>query len=295
MLLTPPIIQASSGISSWLSSKKILERLDRMRKRAALEGFPSRREGHVIIIGFGLNGKNLARVLKETSIPYVVLELNNETVLIMKKRGEPIFYGDGASPEILHKLGIDAARLLVVVISDPASTRRIVQMARKLNPRLYILVRTRYTAEVEDLIKLGANEVIPEEFETSIEIFARVLHHYQVPRNLILNEIEKIRSGSYEVLRRVGLPVKGLPEKCEIHADYEIETYRIDERTNASGRPMKDLKIDAEADATVIAVRRGEEIIPNPEPEFIFQPGDVVYLIGKREKVCQAVDLLEMR
>jgi CPA2 family monovalent cation:H+ antiporter-2 len=295
MLLTPLIIQASSGISSWLSSRKILERLDRMRKRAALEGFPSRREGHVIIIGFGLNGRNLARVLKETSIPYGVLELNNETVLMMKKRGEPIFYGDGASPEILHKLGIDAARLLVVVISDPASTRRIVHMARKLNPRLYILVRTRYTAEVEDLIKLGANEVIPEEFETSIEIFARVLHHYQVPRNLILDEIEKIRSGSYEVLRRVGLPVKGLPEKCEIHADYEIETYRIDERTNASGRPMKDLKIDAEADATVIAVRRGEEIIPNPEPEFIFQPGDVVYLIGKREKVCQAVDLLEMR
>jgi CPA2 family monovalent cation:H+ antiporter-2 len=295
MLLTPPIIQASSGISSWLSSKRILERLDRMRKRAALEGFPSRREGHVIIIGFGLNGKNLARVLKETSIPYVVLELNNETVLIMKKRGEPIFYGDGTSPEILHKLGIDTARLLVVVISDPASTRRIVQMARKLNPRLYILVRTRYTAEVEDLIKLGANEVIPEEFETSIEIFARVLHHYQIPRNLILDQIEKIRSGSYEVLRRVGLPVKGLPEKCEIHADYEIETYRIDEQTNASGRPMRDLKIHAEADATVIAVRRGEEIIPNPEPEFIFQPGDVVYLIGKREKVCQAVDLLQTR
>jgi CPA2 family monovalent cation:H+ antiporter-2 len=295
MLLTPPIIQASSSISGWLSSKKILERLDRMRKRAALEGFPSRREGHVIIIGFGLNGKNLAGVLKETSIPYVVLELNNETVLQMKKQGESIFYGDGTSPEILHKLGVEAARLLVVVISDPASTRRIVQIARKLNPRLYIFVRTRYTAEVEDLIKLGANEVIPEEFETSIEIFARVLHHYQIPRNLILDQIDKIRSGSYELLRRVGLPVKGLPEKCEIHADYEIETYRIDERTNASGRSMKDLKIHDEADATVIAVRRGEDIIPNPEPEFIFQPGDVVYLIGKRAKVCQAVDLLQTR
>jgi CPA2 family monovalent cation:H+ antiporter-2 len=82
-----------------------------------------------------LNGKNLAGVLKETSIPYVVLEFNNETVLEMKKRGEPIFYGDGTSPEILHKLGIETARLLVVVISDPASTRRIVQIARKLNPR----------------------------------------------------------------------------------------------------------------------------------------------------------------
>ena len=146
MLLTPPIIQASPRISSWVGSKRILTRLDRMRRRAAKEGLPSRREGHVIIVGFGLNGRNLAGVLRETSIPYVVLELNHETVLQMKKRGEPIFYGDGTSPEILHKLGIHAARLLVVVISDPASTRRIVQTARKVNPRLYIIARTRYTA-----------------------------------------------------------------------------------------------------------------------------------------------------
>jgi CPA2 family monovalent cation:H+ antiporter-2 len=211
-----------------------------------------------------------------------VLEFNNETVLKMKKRGEPIFYGDGTSPEILHKLGIEMARLLVVVISDPASTRRIVQIARKLNPRVYIIVRTRYTTEVEDLIKLGANEVIPEEFETSIEIFAKVLHHYQIPRNLITHQIEKIRSGSYEVLRRVGLPIKRLQEKCEIHSDFEIETYQIDEHTPASGRSLKDLKIHSEVKATVIAVRRGEQIIPNPESEFIFKPGDIVYLIGRK-------------
>ena len=211
----------------------------------------------------------------------------------MKKKGEPIFYGDGTSPEILQKLGIDTARLLVVVISDPASTRRIVQIARKVNPRLYIIVRTRYTAEVEDLIKLGANEVIPEEFETSIEVFAKVLHHYQIPRNLIMDQIEKIRMGSYEVLRRVELPIKNLSEKCEIISDFDIETYLIDEHTNASGRSIKDLKIHSEIDATLIAVRRGEEVIPNPEPEFIFKPGDVLYLIGKREKVCQVIDLLE--
>src|SRR4030042_5822327 len=120
----------------------------------------------------------------------------------MKKRGEPIFYGDGTSLEILHKLGIDAARLMVIVISDPASTRRIVQIARKSNSRLYIIVRTRYLTEVDDLIQLGANEVIPEEFETSIEIFARVLHQFQVPRNLIFELIERIRKGSYEVLRK---------------------------------------------------------------------------------------------
>jgi len=216
MILTPFLIEASPSLSAWISSKKLLERLERMRKRAEKEMVLPGKTDHVIIIGFGLNGKNLAEVLRETSIPYVVLDLNNETVREMRKKGEPIYYGDGSRQEILHKLGLSTARMLVVVISDPASTRRIVQLARKENPKIYIIVRTRYTAEVEDLLHMGANEVIPEEFETSIEIFAKVLHRYQVPRNLLFDQIEKIRSGSYEALRRVELPVKSLPEKCEI-------------------------------------------------------------------------------
>jgi len=293
MVLTPFILRASPRISSWMSSKKLLERLDRMRKKAAREGFPSRREGHVIIIGFGLNGRNLAEVLKESSVPYVVLELNNYTVLEMKKKGEPIFYGDGTSPEILHKLGIATARMLVVAISDPSSTRRIVQVARKENARLYIIVRTRYTAEVEDLLKLGANEVIPEEFETSIEIFAKVLHHYQVPKNVLIEQIEKIRSGSYEVLRRVELPGKNLPEKCEILTDIDTETYLVNDRSNASGRSIKKLEIRSTTGATVIAVKRGNEIIPSPGLEFVFTPGDIIYLIGSKESLSKAFALLE--
>jgi len=293
MVLTPFLFPASPIISSWVGSKRLLERLDRMRRKMEKEGFQSFREGHVIIVGFGLNGRNLAEVLKETSIPYVVLDLNNETVLQMKKKGEPIFYGDGTSPEILHKLGIGTARMLVIAISDPTSTRRIVQVARKGNPKIYILVRTRYTGEVEDLIKLGANEVIPEEFETSIEIFAKVLHRYQVPRNLLIEQIERIRSGSYEVLRRVEVPVKSFPQKCEIISEIDTETYLINEHTSSAGRSIKELRIRSTTGATVIAVRRGGEIIPSPEPDFIFKAGDVVYLIGKRVSVLRAIGLLE--
>ena len=293
MLLTPLIVQLSPNISIWISSKRLLERLDRMRKRAEREGLPAKREGHIVIVGFGLNGRNLAEVLKEASVPYVALELNNYTVLEMKRKGEPIFYGDGTSLEILHKLGIDGARLLVIVISDPASTRRIVQIARKSNPRLYIIVRTRYLTEVDDLIQLGANEVIPEEFETSIEIFARVLHQFQVPRNLIFELIERIRKGSYEVLRKVELPVKTLPEKCEVISEIDTETYLVNDRSNASGRSIKDLRIRTKTGATVIAVKRGSEIIPSPELEFLFMPGDIVYLIGSKESLLKTFALLE--
>ena len=164
----------------------------------------------MIIIGFGLNGRNLARVLKEAEIPYVVLEMNSDTVRELKKKGEPIYYGDGSSMEILHKMGIEKARLLVIAISDPVSTRRIVSIARHENPDVHIIVRTRYLAEVNELRTLGANEVIPEEFETSIEIFSRVLHKYNFPNNVILDMVDKIRSDSYTALRSVELPKRYL-------------------------------------------------------------------------------------
>ncbi|MFZ6017215.1 MAG: cation:proton antiporter [Nitrospirota bacterium] len=207
MTMTPFVLKAAPSVSGWIASRHLLKRVDRLKKLER-EGFPRKRHGHVIIIGFGLNGRNLARVLKEAEIPYVVLEMNSDTVREMKKKGELIYYGDGTGKEILHKLSIEKARLLVIAISDPVSTRRIVSIARHENPNIYIIVRTRYVAEVDDLRALGANEVIPEEFETSIEIFSRVLHQYHFPNNVILDMVDKIRSDSYTALRSVEFPKK---------------------------------------------------------------------------------------
>ncbi len=180
-----------------------------------------------MIIGFGLNGRNLARVLRETGIPYAALEMNSNTVREMKKKGEPIYYGDGTSKKILHKLGIDRAKLLVVAISDPTSTRRIVAIAKHENPVLEIIVRTRYIAEIDDLRYLGANEIIPEQFETSIEIFSRVLHRYQFPNNVIEDMVDSVRNGSYSALRNVEFPKRHLFEHADLASELEIEGFRI--------------------------------------------------------------------
>src|SRR5204863_387196 len=81
---------------------------------------------------------------------------------------------DATREEILRALGAERARMLVVAISDPAATRRMVRVARSLNPRIHIIARTRYVTEVPELSRLAADVVIPEELGTSIEIFARV-------------------------------------------------------------------------------------------------------------------------
>ncbi|MDO9289211.1 MAG: cation:proton antiporter, partial [Thermodesulfovibrionales bacterium] len=290
MIMTPFILRSAPSISGWITSRHLLKRIASLKRVSEGEGFPRRRHDHVIIVGFGLNGKNLARVLKEAEIPYIVLEMNSDTVRELKKKGEPIYYGDGTSKEILHKLGIERARLLVIAISDPASTRRIVAIARQENPDVYIIVRTRYLAEVDELRKLGADEVIPEEFETSIEIFSRVLHRYNFPRNVIMDMIDKIRSGSYTALRGMELPKRHLFEKCEWLPDIEIEGFRIPENLNLVGKSIAELQVRKKTGVTIIAVRRGPEVFTNPEPDFRFRAGDIILFTGERKNMVKALD-----
>ncbi len=293
MILTPFILNLSPSVSAWLVARTPLKRLEQIRSRREGEAFHLKRTGHVIIIGFGVNGSNLARVLKESGIPYVILEMNAVTVKRMKKKGEPIYYGDGTSSEILHKMGIHHAKVLVIAISDAAGTRRIVQIARHENSELHIIVRTKYIAEVDDLVRLGANEVIPEEFETSIEIFSRTLHHYHTPRNVITGHIDNIRKDSYSVLRTVELPKKHLAERHEFLKDIETDTYLIKEGSPIEGYAIKELNLRAKTGATIIAVQRKEKVNHNPPSDFIIKQGDVMLFIGKRGDINLAIEYLE--
>lgn len=293
MMTTPFIFKAAPNVSGWAASKMPFKRFIKGERISEGRPFPKKIAGHVIIIGFGLNGRNLARVLRLSDIPYVVLELNNEAVRKMQKKGEPIYYGDGTSIEVLHKLGIHTAEVLVVAILDAAATRRIVSIARKENPNLYIIVRTRYVAEVDELKKLGANEVIPEEFETSVEIFSRVLYHFHVPRNVIADYSDSIRKDNYSILRTVELPKKHLTERYEFLKGIETEIYLIKEGSHIIGHSLKELHLRAETGVTIIAIQRGEDIYHNPSPDFVFKSGDVLLLIGKKTDINNAIEYLE--
>jgi CPA2 family monovalent cation:H+ antiporter-2 len=249
--------------------------------------------GHVVILGFGHTGRSLARVLRTVNVSYAALDLNPQTVREARRQGESIHYGDGTRPSVLARLGIDSARAMVVAISDPSASRRVVQTARRLHPGLLIIVRTRYLADVEELRALGATAVIPEEFESSVEIFARVLRAYDVPRNVILELIHRAREDHYEVLRDVKLPAVqgGLP--LDVVEQLAIESCLLRPDSPALGRSLEELDLRAATGATLMAVRRQGELLLNPTPRLVFEPGDVVILIGSRPQVDQAVRMFD--
>jgi len=293
LLLTPFAIHISPKLAGGIGRLRWVERWFPGRKFEELKPEQVDIRDHVIIVGYGPGGRNLSRVLKAIEVPYCILELNGETVRRMRRNGEPIYYGDAASPEVLKHLVIHHARALVVAVSDPASIRRAVRVARDLNPRLYIIVRTRYMAEIDELYRLGADEVISEEFETSIELFARVLRRYHIPRTVIGEQIEKIRQERYEMLRQLEGPRLAQAELTRIFAQVEMETYLVGEGGSTTGKTIAELHVRRRTGASVVAVIQNGRITANPGPEHRIAAGQVLVLVGSRKQVEGALALLD--
>jgi len=291
MLVTPFALQSGPALLDVLERWIPLDRLLPGFRPQALTPVGEPLTDHVIVAGYGLNGRNLTTALRSIRAPYLIVELNAQTVRQARARGEPAFYGDATREEILRGLGAERARMLVVAISDPAATRRMVRVGRALNPRIHIIARTRYVVEIAELTRLGADVVIPEEFETSIEIFARVLAHYGVPRGDIERLVREIRGSHYEMLRgdaagRLSLDaVAGVPQMA-------IERMRLAPQSALAGKRLAATGLRSQTGALVLSVVRGDKEIATPGPQFRLAAGDVLVVVGQPHQLQAAARLV---
>jgi K+:H+ antiporter len=284
MLLTPFLFQLSPFIARVFGSLEPVKQMG--------EKITSELNNHVIIVGFGLNGRNLARVLRETGISYIVLELNPQTVKVEKAKGENIIYGDITKEEILNQTNIKSANTIVFAISDPASLRRGLNLAKKANPSIYTIVRTRFTSDVDDLRSLGADDVIPEEFETSIQIFNMVLKRFHVPLNVIMRQINLLRSEAYSLLRKEEGQLHALVNMDDFLAAGITETFYVQEYNLFKGRTLSEIDLRAKTDATIIAIVREKKTITNPSGKEIIKPHDTLVITGNHKSVDDAIEYL---
>jgi CPA2 family monovalent cation:H+ antiporter-2 len=285
ILATPLLIQVSPALA-----EKGARKLRWKKGGGEAGGKPGRDlEGHVIIAGFGFNGRNLAHVLKESGIGYVILELNPVTVRAAAAEGEPIIFGDVSSPTILEEACVKKARGIVFAISDPAMTRRGVKAVKAINPAIFVIVRTRYAAETDDLLGLGADDVIPEEFETSIEIFTRVLEKYHVPRNVVDAQVRVLRGECYGMLRGTCSAIRPVTERiADLLASGTAETYFVGKGGWPVGKTLGALDLRGRTGATVIAVVRGEESFAGPGADFEIREQDTLVLVASHRDMDRA-------
>ncbi|MBI4382403.1 MAG: cation:proton antiporter, partial [Nitrospinae bacterium] len=287
MLASPLFIQFSTQISERLSS--------RMAVPSPEEGEEEKKalSDHVIIAGYGLGGRHLARVLKETHIPFIALDLDGERIKRAIAERIPALYGDATHRDILRRAGIATARMMVFSISDYASTRQGVKLARQLNPDLYIMVRTRYASQVEELKSNGASEVIPEEFETSIEVFSRALKEYRIPNNVIEQQIELVRLEGYAMFRGISLSAQSMGKFSAFLTASLTESFVILDDSWANGKTLGEIELSARTGVMLIAVVRARKAHPRPAPDFLFQDGDILILFGNHAELNKSLKLLQ--
>ncbi len=267
--------------------------------RLALKFFPGKRssgdddepkatveDNHLLIVGFGMNGQNLSKAATRCGISHSIIEMNADTVRKGKSEGIPIMFGDATNEEVLAHAGVRQARMAVVAINDAVATRRIVELLHRTHPGLHILARTRFVSEVAELHRLGATEVIPEEFETSVEIFARVMKRYLISRDEIDRFIDDIRSGSYEKLRAPHPKDEESFLRLEpLLQELDTDVLRVVEGSTLAGLPLSQSRVREDYDVTILAIHRKGGLISTPGGQEHLQADDRLVVVGKRENL----------
>jgi len=288
MLIAPVMIQVSSPASYFLFSK--------WGTGGAPDELPEQQreelKGHVIVAGYDVVGRNLARVLKETHIPFIVVELDGELIKHALTEDVPILYGDASHRATLARAGIAQAKIIVYSIPDHKATGQSVRLARTLNPDIFIMVKTRFSSQVDELKKSGANQVIPEEFETSIEIFSRVLREFRMPNNIIEQQVELVRLEGYGMFRGLSLNMESMQNFSTYLTASLSQSFQVLEDSWCNGQQLDSLRLTQLTGATLIAVVRDNHAQPNPSGEFNIETDDVLILFGRHAQVDQAMRLL---
>lgn len=246
---------------------------------------PAGLRDHVIVCGYGRVGQNVARFLAEEAVPYVALDMDPARVRDAHAAGMPVYFADSSDPDVLRSVTVERAILVVVSHDDLAATRRLLANLSSLAPAARVMVRARDDAPVEELLALGAAEVVPETFEASIMIGAHVLLLGGVAPSRVLKRMRSAQRDRYRLLREVFVGtdiVDAEPGKPRLHS------IRLGADWNAVGRRLGDVEF---GHCVLQALVRDEHRDETPLPETVLRPDDVLVLYGepKALDVCESV------
>jgi CPA2 family monovalent cation:H+ antiporter-2 len=244
---------------------------------------------HLVLIGKDSRAINLSFMAKYNEIPYISIVFDPAIVRKKQENGESVIYGDAVNEPILHKAHIDTAKIVVISVGDLITSMAITDKVRNLNKHTIILVRTKHVEDIEELYRLGANQVIPEEFETAIDLFERVLSNMLLPQNKIDTTIARIRDDHYGIFydkKEVERPniLKEIP-------NIEILAIIVNEQSILSGKSLAESQLREKSGVTLVALKRNDHLIDHPSSTTRLLSGDIAYILGKPEQIANATNL----
>ncbi len=242
---------------------------------------------HIVFIGKDSRALNLRIMARFVNIPCVSIIMDPIIVDELQKKGEMAVYGDAMNEPVLEKAHVNTASIVVISIGNRIAAMSIIEQVRHLNPRAEIIVRTKDVFDIEDLYQVGANEVIPEQFETSVAMFEQVLKKKLVPQREINRLLTKIKGDHYGVIMKESEPevsnqlFKELP-------NLNIIAVRVKERADIIGKPLSELHLRRHHGITLIAVLRNNQLIEHLGADFSAELNDLLYVMGCSEQIADS-------
>jgi len=291
MSVTPLLIQMGNPLATLLLKLPIPQFLvDGIFPLKQIE-IP-RLNNHLVLIGKDSRSINLSVMAKYNHIPYVSIVFDPAIVRKRQEKGDSIIYGDAVNEPILQKAHVDTAKIIVISVGDMITSMAIIDKVRHMNKHAYILVRTKHVEDIEELYKLGANQVIPEEFETAIDLFERVLTNFLYPQGEIDTTIARIRDHHYGIFYE-----KAEDDRINILKEIpniEIVALMVDERSVLTGKTLAESQLRKKYGVTLVALKRNEHLIDHPASNTRLLHGDIAYILGKPEQIANATNLFNL-
>ncbi|MGB8357869.1 MAG: cation:proton antiporter [Bacteroidales bacterium] len=292
MALSPILIQVSRPLANLILKLPLPQYL--------VEGlFPVKQvdipeiKNHIVVIGKDSRAVNLAAMIKTMGLPFTSVVFDPELARRQIEDGDLAVFGDAVDEPVLRKAYAHTSEMIIVSVGDPIIAMAIIERVRTMNKHAFIIVRTKHVTDIEDLYRTGASQVIPEEFETAIDFFERILGKYLLPRMEIERALARIREDNYGIFRDKQ-KVQGYSLLKDI-PDIEIAAVKVSEDSVFAGKKISETTMRKTYGVTLVALTHDDKIIPNPEPAMQISAGDIVYLLGKPEMIAVAVDVLSGR
>jgi CPA2 family monovalent cation:H+ antiporter-2 len=289
MLMAPLVIHFAEPVVRKLTANDWLARAAQITRIAATT---MARQDHVIICGYGRSGQNLARLLAAEDIPFIALDSDPERVREATGEGNSVVYGDAGRKDTLFAAGLSKARGVVITFADTPVALKILHHVHQARPELPVVVRTLDDNELDRLLTAGAAEVVPEVLEGSLMLATHSLLLLGIPLNRVLKRIRAIREERYSLFRGF---FRGASDAADAADNLQprLHSVLLPGRASAVGRALADVELDGLVEVT--GVRRRGARSQRPEPDWVFEEGDIVVLLGRPENLVLAEQKLLKR
>ena len=290
MMATPFLVATARPIADAL-----VRRLPGRRAAADGPAPADAAHGHAVIVGYGVAGRYLTRMLRAAGITVVVVDQNLELVRQARADGVLAVFGDGTRHAVLESVAAARSRIIVYAVSSPVDERRGAAVAHEVAPTARIVVRTRYVRSIDDLMRKGATDVVVEEFEASLELFARALRSYELPAARIARELDAVRREHYGLLRGTAAPDLKLDTLKHLGIHEALELVEVEQGAAAVGGSARTLDLRRRTNAIQVAVVRDGVPMYRRDETFRYRVGDTAVLVGDREALDAAAALFRGR